>query len=502
MKPPSNASTAGPDSVDTASIWDRLVALSQDIPGRAALVSEYHQLSYGELPGHVDRLARRLRRSGIEPGMTLGIRSQSTLPHMLCALAALRLGCSQVTLASFSSAQQNAALCEQLGVDATLAADLAPAEQPESLQLQVDFRPEGASSACRPSGPVIFLATSGTTGQPRAVAWSESAVAAESMRGEAHCQPRDLLLTGIEHTTGKRQRIRRLYQGATCLSSDRSPDTWEEVLDFIERYRADSLTLPVFSMNRFLSQARRKLPASASLFLAGMHFNWPLRQRLLATLTDRLYVRYGATEIGSVSVAGPGQHNQHETVGRPLHGVQVEIVDVNGIVQPAGIPGQVRIRAGGMVTGYWGNDPREHGARFRDGWFYPGDEGRMTNDGELIIHGRTDDVIILNSIKIYPGQIERVFEAHPEVAAAVAFGIKSPGHGSIPAVAVEPAAGCVTNEAGFLAYGRQQLGLHHPRKVLVMQRIPRNSSGKPLRTELEALLAQPAGLPGHTGLSS
>jgi acyl-coenzyme A synthetase/AMP-(fatty) acid ligase len=102
----------------------------------------------------------------------------------------------------------------------------------------------------------------------------------------------------------------------------------------------------------------------------------------------------------------------------------------------------------------------------------------------LHVHGRIDDMMIMNGINIFPTEIERVLEAHPAVEAAAAFPIASRVHGQIPIAAVELRAGCTCTPAELLGHARDQLGLRAPRRVEILAALPRNAQGKVVRREI------------------
>src|SRR5690606_17711246 len=136
------------------------------------------------------------------------------------------------------------------------------------------------------------------------------------------------------------------------------------------------------------------------------------------------YVRYAATECGAIAMAGPGQHSAEEAVGRPLPGVRLEIVDDRDQPLPSDEIGQIRIQATGIADAYL-DSPQDSLKRFRDGWFYPGDRGLLLSDRTLILQGRTDDMIILHGLNIFPAEIERQLETHPAIRSAAALGLPS-----------------------------------------------------------------------------
>ena len=172
-----------------------------------------------------------------------------------------------------------------------------------------------------------------------------------------------------------------------------------------------------------------------------------------------------------------------DNVGVLEAGVEVRIVDERGTPLPPGEIGEIRIRAPGMATGYH-DDPVATARHFRDGWFQPGDMASRTREGWLCVHGRVDDMMILNSINIFPAEIERVLERHASVRAAAAFPIASPTHGQIPAAAVELREGSACTAAELLAYARSELGVRAPRRVEILAALPRNPQGKVLKREI------------------
>jgi len=203
-------------------------------------------------------------------------------------------------------------------------------------------------------------------------------------------------------------------------------------------------------------------------------------------LTDNLWVLYATSEIGMISLASPQQHDSFpEGVGFPAAGVSVEIVGPDGEIVDSGEVGQIRIRKAGMAQGYIAEPASP--SNFQDGWFYPRDLVSQSDGEPLIFHGRADDVIILNGINIFPSAIEDTLESHPDVQEAVAYPIKSRVHGEIPVAAVILKDGAKHRGVSPLVdLCRQTLGIRAPRQIIVVDQIPRNAAGKPLRRAFAA----------------
>jgi acyl-CoA synthetase (AMP-forming)/AMP-acid ligase II len=142
-----------------------------------------------------------------------------------------------------------------------------------------------------------------------------------------------------------------------------------------------------------------------------------------------------------------------------------------------------------MTTGYL-DDEAATATAFRDGWFYPGDMGHRSEDGLLFLDGRSDDMMLLASINIFPAEIEHAMEALPGVVECAAFSMKSASFGDVPMLAA-----VVTGPIrapDMLAYARSRLGLRAPRKIFLVDSLPRNRGGKIDRHALRARFAMPS----------
>ena len=148
----------------------------------------------------------------------------------------------------------------------------------------------------------------------------------------------------------------------------------------------------------------------------------------------------------------------------------------------------MRVRSECMTREYH-RDPVATARHFKDGWFYPRDLASLSPGGALCLHGRADDMMNLNGIKIFPSEIERVLEAHPAVKAAAAFSRSSAALGDIPIAAVELHASVAIGAEELMACARERLGVRAPRKIIVLDALPRNAAGKVLKRELASLLA-------------
>jgi acyl-CoA synthetase (AMP-forming)/AMP-acid ligase II len=139
-----------------------------------------------------------------------------------------------------------------------------------------------------------------------------------------------------------------------------------------------------------------------------------------------------------------------------------------------------------MARGYL-DDPEASARAFRDGWFQPGDRGRLEPDGTLVFAGRDAEMMMLGTINIFPAEIEAAAQGFPGVADCAAFALRSPALGDIPALAVVEVAPGAVDVPALAASCRARLGLRAPRRVVVVPALPRTATGKVQRDRLAAL---------------
>jgi acyl-CoA synthetase (AMP-forming)/AMP-acid ligase II len=164
----------------------------------------------------------------------------------------------------------------------------------------------------------------------------------------------------------------------------------------------------------------------------------------------------------------------------------VEVVDEADAPLPRGRTGRLRYRGPGVATQYH-LDPEASVGSFRDGWFYPGDLAEIDEAGYLTLRGRTRDVIIRGGINVHPGEIESVLREHPDIAEAAVVGAPSARLGE------EIAAFLVTRSPidpeALTAWCAERLAPYKvPRLFVRVDDLPRNSSGKVLKSELASRL--------------
>jgi long-chain acyl-CoA synthetase len=205
---------------------------------------------------------------------------------------------------------------------------------------------------------------------------------------------------------------------------------------------------------------------------------------------------YGLTETsGGVVLLHPEDHDpggplahRLRAAGRPVPGVEVQVVGADGAPLPTGEIGEVWIRSPSTMVGYWNKPDATTDAITEDGWFRSGDAGRLDDDGYLYIEDRVKDMIISGGENVYPAEIESVLMGHPSVADAAVIGVPDERWGETVKAVVVPAADAgepADLEQDILAWCRERLaGYKCPTSVDWAEMLPRNPSGKILKREL------------------
>lgn len=197
---------------------------------------------------------------------------------------------------------------------------------------------------------------------------------------------------------------------------------------------------------------------------------------------------YGLSEASPVvslnpihGIAKPG------SIGLPIPGVEVSIRNEAGEELPVGEVGEICVRGGNVMMGYW-NQEEETAKVLRDGWLYTGDLGRKDAQGYIYVTDRKKDMLLVNGINVYPREIEEVMYQYPGIKEAAVVGIPDPRRGEQPVAYIALSEGATFEEAAFLRFLKDRLADYKvPRRVIQLPALPRNATGKILKTALRAM---------------
>jgi long-chain acyl-CoA synthetase len=196
---------------------------------------------------------------------------------------------------------------------------------------------------------------------------------------------------------------------------------------------------------------------------------------------------YGLSETSPVaSFNHPDKVRKPGSIGTPIEGVEMRLIDDDWNTVPEGEIGEIAIRGHNVMKGYWGK-PEATAEAIRDGWFRTGDMARVDSDGYYFIVDRKKDLIIRGGYNVYPREIEEVLYEHPAVAEVAVIGLPHPDLGEEvgAAVALKPGASATPEE--LRAFARDRVAAYkYPRHVWLVDTLPKGPTGKILRREVAA----------------
>jgi long-chain acyl-CoA synthetase len=198
---------------------------------------------------------------------------------------------------------------------------------------------------------------------------------------------------------------------------------------------------------------------------------------------------YGLTESAALIATNPAGREKQGSVGLPVPGTTVQIVDDNGRPLPAGEPGEICARSPGVMAGYW-RSPEVTADALRDGWLYTGDVGYLDVDGYLFIVDRKKDLIIRGGFNVYPRDVEDGLLEHPAVEMAAVVGKPDAVHGEEVVAFVSLRNGQDLTGEELVDWARSRIGGYkYPREVRVVDSIPLTPVGKVDRKALRSSVA-------------
>jgi malonyl-CoA/methylmalonyl-CoA synthetase len=460
-------------------------------PGaEVVLRSGDRELTRDQLRVEAGQAAGGLVAAGVAPGDRVGIYAASTLDWVIAYLGVQRAGGCVVPMnPDYHASEAQHILTDS---DPTLViADAPRAAIVQSLGRRViplEELPSGsvpAMPALTPDSPAAILYTSGTTGRPKGAVLDHGGFLAQA-RGAIEVwrwTPSDILVHALPlfHLHGLGMGLHgTLLSGARAtlvpftppavvaeLTRDDAirgtmffgvPSMYQRLCDWLEFNSTD------------LSHVRLFVSGSAPLPPA-------LFERCRRLLGQPPVERYGITEGGIVvtnPIDGPRQAGR---VGYPFPGVELKLGELD----------EVLLKGGQVFTGYWRNPKATEEAFTDDGFFRTGDVGEIGDDGTLAIRGRLKELIITGGFNVYPREVELVLETHPEVEEVAVAGVPSEAWGEEVTAFVVPKNGGELVESDLIAFARERLATYKcPRRIVVVERLPRNAMGKIERSKLKA----------------
>lgn len=358
----------------------------------------------------------------------------------------------------------------------------------------------------------VILYTSGTTSLPKGVMLTHAALTGYVIN-RTECadgteRGTTVLAAPLHHVAAVSSLISSTYAGRTVVVLPQfDAAAW---LDAVERHRVTNAFLVPTMLARVTAQpdlAGRDLSSLELVTYGAAPMPPSVIRRALEVFppTVAFSGAYGQTETTStVTVLGPDDHRMEgsaeeidrkrrrlASVGKAVADVELRVVDGSGAPVPSGEVGEVQIRTFRAMSGYWGANSGATGKTVDDeGWVHTGDLGYLDEDGYLFLGGRAGDLIIRGGENISPEDVEAAIYEHPDVSEAGVVGVPDEEWGETVAVAVVPRPGSALDAQALREFCSERLpGYKRPEQVVVVESLPRTSTGKLLRRELLPLFS-------------
>ncbi len=476
-----------------------------DLP---AIISDGNTISHIELYDRIEKTVQYLGTHNLPHDIIVALRFRDPVKHLICHISLLKMGICQISIDPKELYHIQKKIISTGNIDLVIQ-DIQPNNVllPQTLYMSNNLYSETSiypwnrntksPKSLQPLDDMLQLIIgSGTTGEPKIFFLHSSSLAhriqreAEPMHyrsGERH-----YVYAELYYSFPKLDAIGALLWGLTLVLPTKKPDL---IIEFCIEHQVDHLTLTGSQAIRMLSEVEILgktssliLPNLKSLSVTSMLITDSVRQKILDTITDRLYIKYGTNEIGECTLASPDDIRKHPgTVGQTYRGIKLQIVDDDGNPCPMGKVGNILIRSVNPVMSYL-NNPKASKTAFTKEGYYPGDLGRLTEDGNLIFEGRKDDMMIYQGVNIYPREIESVLEVHPYVIESAAFPLYSKEQEHIPFAVVSVCR--KISEKELLHWCASELGWKGPQRIFFVKTLPRNDAGKVLKRVLAKEMAK------------
>jgi long-chain acyl-CoA synthetase len=487
-----------------------LVASARKYPDKVALRCNDQEFTFTEFDAAAARVATFLDREEIAAGDRVGLMLPNTPAFALGFYGILRSGAIAVPMNPLLKSREIAFYLSNTGAtalfatptfaaEATAAAAAAGAkcwlvDDADLVRLTADL-PEQASPVDRADADTaVILHTSGTTGRPKGAELTHGGldrnqdVAANTL---IEVGPDDVVMGCLPlfHVFGLTCGLNTSVSAGATLTLIPRFDA-HTALEVIER---DAVTVfeGVPTMYSALLGEARRFPSSATASLRvcvsggaslPVQVLTDFEQMFGATILEG----YGLSETSPVaSFNHPHRERKPGSIGTPVEGVEMRIVDLTGQEVPQGGLGEIQIRGHNVMKGYWNLPEATASALSADGWFSTGDVGKVDEDGYFYIVDRKKGLIIRGGFNVYPREIEEVLYEHPVVVEAAVVGLPHDSLGEEIGAAVVLEDGARVDPTELRDFVKQRVAAYkYPRRVWIVDSLPKGATGKILRREV------------------
>jgi long-chain acyl-CoA synthetase len=339
----------------------------------------------------------------------------------------------------------------------------------------------------------VILYTSGTTGTPKCAELTHSNLIANA-RGSAalmRVAEGDVIFGALPlfHSFGQTCCLNNAVRSGACLTmlARFSPD---KALEIIQRDRVtvfEGVPTMYQAMLNFPDRERYDVSQLRTCVSGGAAMPVEVMREFEQAFGCVIIEGYGLSETSPVASFNHLERERKPgSIGTPIRGVEMKVLDEEGEELPRGEVGEIAVRGHNVMKGYW-NDPDATAAVLKDGWLLTGDMAWVDEDGYFFIVDRKKDMIIRGGYNVYPREIEEVLYEHPSVLEAAVIGLPDAALGEEVGAAVVRRPGSDVDAEEIRAFVKERIAAYkYPRYVWFPDELPKGSTGKVLKREIRA----------------
>jgi long-chain acyl-CoA synthetase len=465
-------------------------------------------LTYAQLRDAASRMSTLLASAGVEPGDRVGIMLPNVPAFPIAFYGALGAGAITVPMNPLLKSREvgyylgdsgarvvlawHTAAAEAAKGAADAGAQAIPVETADMADLLDGIAPAEANSGRQGEDDAVILYTSGTTGTPKGAELTHAGLvrnAELTARNLLRNSPDDVMMGCLPlfHVFGLTCGLNATVAAAGTLTLLPRFDA-AKALEIIRR---DAVTIfeGVPTMYAAMLHHPGADPAQTASLRVCVSGGASMPVEILRGFEEKfgcvILEGYGLSETSPVaSFNHPDKVRKPGSIGTPIEGVRMRLVDDNGQDVADGEIGEIAIRGHNVMKGYWGK-PEATAEAISDGWFHTGDMARVDEDGYYYIVDRKKDLIIRGGYNVYPREIEEVLHEHPAVAEVAVIGMPHAELGEEVGAAVALKPGATATPEELRTFARDKVAAYkYPRRVWLVDSLPKGPTGKILRREV------------------
>jgi long-chain acyl-CoA synthetase len=467
------------------------------------------ELSYAELDERSARLAALLRAQGMQPGDRVGVMLPNVLEFPISYYGVLRAGGVVVPMNVLLKRREIAFYLEDSGAKLLLAwhgfaeearggaedagAELIEVEPQSFAAMLAEHEPSTELAETDEDDTAVILYTSGTTGQPKGAELTHLNLhrnADVASRTTCEIKAGDIVFGGLPlfHSFGQTVGMNATLMVGACLTLVPKFDPAEA----LETMQRDGVThfygVPTM-YGALLHHPERESFDTSTLrqcITDGASMPVEVLRGFEEAFGAIVLEGYGLSETSPVASSNhPDKERKPGSIGTPLEGVEMKVVDEDDNEVAQGEVGEIVIRGHNIMKGYW-QRPDATAEAMRGGWFHSGDMARIDEEGYFYIVDRKKDLIIRGGYNVYPREVEEVLYEHPKIREAAVLGIPHDEWGEEIGAAVVLHEGEELDPDEVSAYVKERIAAYkYPRVVWFLEELPKGPTGKILKREIE-----------------